>query len=81
MPATYSITEAQARFPAIVRESEEELVTITRRDEVVGYLVSPDRMAAIVETMELLANPQLVQAVRDYEAGRLDFVALEEVSD
>ena len=73
MASTYSITEAQARFPALVRESQERPITITRRDEVVGYLLSPERMEAILETMEFLANPKARQAIRAYEEGRTEF--------
>jgi prevent-host-death family protein len=76
MPSTYSITEAQAKFPALVRESQDKPITITRRDKVVGYLLSPERMEAIVETMELLANPKAMRAIRDYEHGRTKFSPL-----
>ncbi|MFZ4683700.1 MAG: type II toxin-antitoxin system Phd/YefM family antitoxin, partial [Terrimicrobiaceae bacterium] len=73
MGSTYSITEAQANFPALVRESQEHTITITRRDEVVGYLLSPERMEAIIESMEILANPKAMRAIRDYEKGRTAF--------
>ena len=73
MPSTYSITEAQANFPALVRASQDRPITITRRDEVVGYLLSPERMEAIIESMEVLANPKAMRAIRDYETGRTKF--------
>jgi len=73
MSSTYSITEAQANFPALVRESQDQPITITRRDEVVGYLLSPERMEAIIESMEILANPKAMRAIRDYEKGRTPF--------
>lgn len=76
MASTYSITEAQANFPALVRESQDTPITITRRDEVVGYLLSPARMEAIVESMEILANPKAMRAIRDYEKGRTKFQPL-----
>lgn len=77
--STYSITEAQARFPAVVRESRDTTVTITRHDEVVGYLLSPERMEAIIETMEILANPRAMQAITDYETGRTTFHPLSDL--
>jgi len=43
---------------------------------VVGYLLSPDRMEAIIETMEILANPKAMRAIRDYEKGRTKFSPL-----
>ncbi len=81
MASTYSITEAQANFPSIVRAAEDEIVTITRRDEVVGYLVSPDRMDAILESMEILANPKAMNAIRQYEKGRTEFHALSSLKE
>jgi len=76
MPSTYSITEAQAKFPAMVRAAQDNLIAITRRDQVVGYLLSPDRMEAILESMEILANPKAMVAIRDYEKGRTKFQPL-----
>jgi len=76
MTSTYSITEAQANFPAVVRAAHDRPIAITRRDEVVGYLLSPDRMEAIIETMEVLANPKAMRAIRDYEKGRTKFSPL-----
>jgi prevent-host-death family protein len=71
MPSTYSVTEAQAGLPSILREAEDKTVTITRRERVVGYILSPERYEAILETIELLANPEAMEAVRQYRAGRL----------
>lgn len=76
MHSTYSITSAQANFPALVRASREMTIAITRRDEVVGYLLSPERMEAIIETMEILANPKAMRAIRDYEKGRTKFLPI-----
>ena len=73
MASTYSITEAQANLPALVRASHDNPITITRRDKVVGYLLSPERMEAIIETMEVLANPNAMSAIRDYENGLTKF--------
>jgi prevent-host-death family protein len=73
MATTYSITEAQAKFPALVREAAEHPVVITRRDKVVGYLLSPERFEAILETMEILANPEAMKAIRDAEEGKTKY--------
>jgi prevent-host-death family protein len=75
--STYSVTEAQSALPRLVREVEGgELVGITRRDETVAYLVSREHLEAIVETMELLANPRARQAIADHRAGRTRFFPL-----
>lgn len=73
MATTYSVTEAQAKFPAVVREAAEQPVVITRHDKVVGYLLSPERFEAILETMEILANPDAMKAIRDAEEGRTKY--------
>ena len=73
MATTYSITEAQAKFPALVREAAEHPVVITRRDKVVGYLLSPERFEALLETMEILANPEAMKAIHDAEEGKTKY--------
>jgi prevent-host-death family protein len=75
--STYSVTQAQSTLPRLVREAESgELVRITRRDETVAYLVSRAHFEAIVETMELLANPRARKAIGEHRAGRTRFLPL-----
>lgn len=81
MKTTYSITEAQAKFPALVKEAADHPVAITRRNETVGYLLSQERMEAILETMELLANPEAMKAIREFEAGTQKYRTMEEWAD
>lgn len=81
MKLTYSVTEAQAKFPSLVKEAADHPVVITRRNETVGYLISPERMEAILETMELLANPEAMGAIRDFEAGAEGYRTLAEWTD
>ena len=75
--STYSVTQAQSQLPQLLRQAERgDLVRIARRDETVAYLVSPDYLEAIVETMEILANPAAQKAIMDHRAGRTRFVPL-----
>ena len=46
-------------------------VTVCRNGRNVAFLVSRDRMEAIVETLEIMANPKAMQAIRDYESGKV----------
>lgn len=72
MKSTYSISEAQSQFPGLVREAEDAgSVTISRHGEPVAYLVSRDRMEAIVETLEILGNPRAMKAIGDHRGGTL----------
>lgn len=58
----------------MVKESQASgIIPITRHHETVAYVVSKDRMEAITETMELLADPEAMQQIRAYEEGRLRF--------
>ena len=62
----------------MVRRAEQKgSVTICRNGRVVGFLVSRDRMEAILETLELMADAEAMKAVRQYEAGK---ARLKEVS-
>jgi PHD/YefM family antitoxin component YafN of YafNO toxin-antitoxin module len=77
--STYSVTEAQAKLPTLLRELPVySPVALTRHDRTVAFLVSKDQMEGIIETMEILANPDSMRAIRDYEAGRMKFVSLED---
>ena len=70
MPSTYSVAEAQAQLPALLRKVENDLIVITRRDKTVAYLVSAQRMEAIVETLEVMGDPEAMKAVRQARAGK-----------
>jgi prevent-host-death family protein len=78
MNSTYSITQAQAKFPGLVREAQAAPVLITRHDETVAYVVSKRRMDAIAETLELLANPAALKALRAARKGRARYLARDE---
>ncbi|MCC6763474.1 MAG: type II toxin-antitoxin system Phd/YefM family antitoxin [Deltaproteobacteria bacterium] len=80
--STYSVTEAQSQLPRLLREAEGgALVGIARRQETVAYLLSRDHLEAIVETMEILANPAAQKAIADHRAGRTRFVPLSALDD
>ena len=54
-----------------MRQAEKKgSVTVCRNGRVVGFLVSRERMEAILETLEIMANPKAMQAIRNYEAGK-----------
>lgn len=71
MKSTYSISSAQAQFPAVVRTAQTgRIVGVTKHNETVAFVVSRERMESLVETLELLANPTFVRAWRAEKAGR-----------
>jgi prevent-host-death family protein len=82
MSSTYSVTEAQSQLPGLIRQVEEGApVYIRRRDQTVAVLISRERMEAIVETMELLANPAASKAVEAHREGRTRFLPLSALDD
>jgi PHD/YefM family antitoxin component YafN of YafNO toxin-antitoxin module len=70
MKTTVTTTEAQANLPRLLRElPRQKALTITNHGRIAGFLISKDRMEAIIETMELLANRTAIKAIEDFEAG------------
>ncbi|MBU0677979.1 MAG: type II toxin-antitoxin system prevent-host-death family antitoxin [Verrucomicrobia bacterium] len=81
MKTTYSITEAQAKLPSLVREAQGVPVTITRHDQTVAYVISKKRMDAITETLEVLANPAAMKAIREARDGKTRYKLLHEIDE
>ncbi len=82
MSSTYSVTEAQTQLPRLIRKAEKgEPVRIRRRNETVAYLISRERMEAIVETIELLANPAAMKAIAAHRTGKTKLVPLSKQLD
>lgn len=81
MKTTYSITSAQANLPKVVRESIHGLITITKRDEAVAYVVSRERMETLLETLEILANPKAMKALKDAREGKTKYYPLEALDE
>jgi prevent-host-death family protein len=82
MSSTYSITEGQSKFPKVVKEAQAGYIaTITKHDDPVAYVVGKERMQALIETMEILADPAAMKAIKDYEAGKLKSYRIEDLPE
>ncbi len=81
METTYSVTDAQARLPALLRQAERTLIAITRRDKTVAYLVSAERMEAIAETLEIMADPKAMAAIRQARDGKTRYRPIDVLDD
>lgn len=78
MKYTYTITEAQSKLPQLVRETAGGgTMAITRHGETAAYLISKERLEGMLETLELLANPEVLKAVESDRKGRTKFAPLE----
>ena len=81
MSSTYSVTEAQTNLPRLLRDAAERSIAIRRHDKTVAYLVSSERMEAIAETLEILANPDAMKAIRAHRAGKMKFFPLSSLDE
>ena len=82
MKTTYTITEAQARLPALVRETAGgAAVAITRHGETAAYLLSRERLEGMLETLELLAHPDAMAAIAADRKGALRFQPVEALDE
>lgn len=78
MKNTYSVSKAQSQFPALVRAAQRRgVAAITRHDETVAYVVSREKWEALLETMELLANPAFQRQWERLRAGKVKYRSLE----
>lgn len=72
-----TLASVKARFSAVVDEvhGTHERVTVTRNGQPVVVIVSPDDLASMEETIELLSDPAELAAVAEGEsdiaAGRV----------
>lgn len=71
MKSTFSVTEAQASLPRIIRSST--IVGISKHNKVAGFYVPRERFEALLETLELLADPEAVRTLRAAKAGKLKY--------
>jgi len=68
MKHTLTVTQGQARFPALCRKGKTS--AITRNGEVVAFIVPRKRMTALLEQMEIPANPEAMAAIRKAKEGK-----------
>lgn len=81
MKTTYSVSEAQAKLPSILRDPRASFVPITRHHETVAYLISRERMEAIAETLEVLSQPEAMAAIDKARSGKTRYTPLERVRE
>lgn len=68
----FSVTEAQAQLPRLLRGLERTgAFTVERRGKVAAFVLSPARMEALIETLEILGNRSAMEAIRAYERGKV----------
>lgn len=82
MKTTYTITEAQAGLPRMVREADGGgALAITRHGATVAYVVSKRRLEGMLESLELLGNGDAMRAIESDRKGRTAFKPLAVLDD
>ncbi|MEO7300146.1 MAG: type II toxin-antitoxin system Phd/YefM family antitoxin [Verrucomicrobiota bacterium] len=76
MKTAYSVSKAQSNLPRVLKEAEDHVIAITRRDETIAYLISKERLESLIESLELMSNPKAMKAIRDAKAGRTKYLPL-----
>ncbi len=71
---TLTVTQAQSNFPKLCREGKR--VLITKREKPVSVLLPIEDYEAMMETMDLLSNPNAMKALRAAKAGKLAYKEL-----
>ena len=76
--STLTVSDLQRETPKIIREiGEKGVCGITRNGRLMAYLVSKEKIEAMIETMEITANPAAMKAVKEYEEGKMTFKPVE----
>lgn len=82
MNSTYTIATAQREFTKMVKRAEAgELAVVTRHEKPVAYLVSAERMEAMLETMELLSNPEFARSFEADRSKTMKYHPLDSIAD
>jgi PHD/YefM family antitoxin component YafN of YafNO toxin-antitoxin module len=69
--STVTAAELQSHTPKILREAGRRgMLAVTEAGHVTAFLVSRDRVMAMIETMEILSNPEAMKAIAEFEAGK-----------
>lgn len=83
MSETLSLAHVKAKFSEMVDRVEHthDRITVTRNGRPAAVLISPDELASLEDTLDLLSDPQAMNDLREsraaYEAG--DFVTGDEL--
>jgi prevent-host-death family protein len=82
MKKTYTVKEFQRETAGAVNVAESgTLVTITRRGRPVAHMISDERLSGMFETMELLADPGFIRAMKKLKAGSQAFHSASSLAD
>ena len=74
MKTIVSATQGQAGFSSLLKQTRlQGVVPVSKNGRVEAFMVSREKMAAILETMELQKDSGLMELVRQDRAGKVVF--------
>jgi PHD/YefM family antitoxin component YafN of YafNO toxin-antitoxin module len=71
-----NVTQAQQKLPRLIKRDS---FAISRHGKVVGFYLSKDRIEALIETLELMGNPDFLRALEEYKSGKMKFYDVDEL--
>ena len=72
-----SATQGQAGFSNLLKQSQiHGVVPISKNGRVEAFMVSREKMAAILETMELQKNSGLMELIKQDQAGKVVYTGV-----
>ena len=82
MIETMEIAKAKRNLPRIVSGLKKSgSLAISERGRTVAYLISRDRVEAMLETLEIMGNAKTMKDIRDFESGRTKFKSVEALDE
>jgi PHD/YefM family antitoxin component YafN of YafNO toxin-antitoxin module len=76
--STYTISQAQAKLPRLIKEDS---FAISVHGEVKGFYLSKHRLEAMIESIELLENPEFTAALKAHRSGRAKTYTVKELDE
>jgi len=74
--STYTISQAQARLPSLIKEDS---FAISVHGEVKGFYLSRQRLEAMIESIELLENPDFTVALKAHQSDKSKTYTVEQL--
>ena len=71
------ITKVKKEFLDVIKEmtEDESTITVTKNGMPVGVMMTPERYDGLLETIEILADPRIIKALkaseRDFRTGKV----------
>lgn len=79
---TTSLADAKNRLSELVNavQGTWERVTITKNGKPAAVLIAPEDLDSLIETLEILSDPEAMSAIRDAKAGAGELTTGEEMA-